>query len=158
MSGENISITGNNHSKNGKTAIKPKVDINILLNKVRAEKKKEQGINLHFALRHHVQKFPTPRACTAMSATITPESSWKDNRFPNLETVVGRMTWPTPNAWDGARGPLSREKMEEGYHQITLVSAVKHTSSDSGALNPDWVEHYLMGYPRGWTNLQTSPE
>ena len=48
MSGENISITGNNHSKNGKTAIKPKVDINILLNKVRAEKKKEKNENIIF--------------------------------------------------------------------------------------------------------------
>lgn len=93
--------------------------------------------------------------------------------------------WPTPNAWDGARGPLSKEKMEEGVHQITLVTAVKHFPTptardwkDSGpntnyqkakekhrlagftgaGLSPDWVEHYLMGYPRGWTNLQTSPE
>tara|TARA_B100002051_G_scaffold273883_1_gene313660 strand:+ start:894 stop:1091 length:198 start_codon:yes stop_codon:yes gene_type:complete len=48
MSGENISITGNNGSKNGKTAIKPKVDINILLNKVRAEKKKEKNENIIF--------------------------------------------------------------------------------------------------------------
>ena len=48
MSGENISITGNNGSKNGKTTIKPKVDINILLNKVRAEKKKEKNENIIF--------------------------------------------------------------------------------------------------------------
>ena len=50
MSGENISITGNNGSKNGKTTIKPKVDINILLNKVRAEKKKEKNENIIFLL------------------------------------------------------------------------------------------------------------
>tara|TARA_B100000287_G_C20668522_1_gene792615 strand:- start:3593 stop:3790 length:198 start_codon:yes stop_codon:yes gene_type:complete len=48
MSGENISVTGNNDSKNGKTDIKPKVDINILLNKVRAEKKKEKNENIIF--------------------------------------------------------------------------------------------------------------
>ena len=34
--------------------------------------------------------WPTPRSCSAMAATITPESAWAENRFPNLETVVGR--------------------------------------------------------------------
>ena len=48
MSGENISITGNNGSKNGKVERKSKVDINILLNKVRAEKKKEKNENIIF--------------------------------------------------------------------------------------------------------------
>jgi hypothetical protein len=28
--------------------------------KKRAKEKKKQGINLHFALRHHVQMYPTP--------------------------------------------------------------------------------------------------
>jgi hypothetical protein len=33
-----------------------------------------------------------------MAATITPENSWDQNRFPNLETIVGRNMWPTPTA------------------------------------------------------------
>ena len=45
---------------------------------------------------------PTPRSCSAMAATITPESSWKEGRFPNLETVVGR------REWDGNGGKLDR--------------------------------------------------
>jgi hypothetical protein len=31
-----------------------------------------------------------------MAANITPEAAWAKNRFPNLETVVGRQMWPTP--------------------------------------------------------------
>lgn len=31
-----------------------------------------------------------------MAATITPESANDPSRFPNLETVVGKVTWPTP--------------------------------------------------------------
>jgi hypothetical protein len=33
---------------------------------------------------------------------------------------------PTPNAWDGKRGPMSKELMETGKHQISLVTYVKH--------------------------------
>ena len=33
----------------------------------------------------------------------------------------------------------------------------KDTSKPPAMLNPDWVE-WLMGYPAGWTNLETSPE
>jgi hypothetical protein len=40
--------------------------------------------------------WPTPRNCSAMAATITPESVWNPKRFPNLETMVGRREWPTP--------------------------------------------------------------
>jgi hypothetical protein len=42
--------------------------------------------------------WPTPRNCSAMAATITPESAWNPKRFPNLETVVGQRMWPTPTA------------------------------------------------------------
>jgi hypothetical protein len=45
--------------------------------------------------------WPTPRANIAMASTITQENSWNENRFPNLETMVGRMIWPTPRAMDG---------------------------------------------------------
>ena len=52
--------------------------------------------------------WPTPRSCSAMAATITPESAWAENRFPNLETVVGRRLWPTPRA-------LEIDETYEGY-------------------------------------------
>ena len=49
--------------------------------------------------------------------------------------------WPTPNAWDGNRGALSKELAESGKHQITLVTAVKMwptpTASERSGINPN---------------------
>jgi hypothetical protein len=39
-----------------------------------------------------------------MAATITPESVWDKDRFPNLETQVGQVMWPTARATDGEKG------------------------------------------------------
>jgi len=88
------------------------------------------------------------------------------------------MTWPTPNAWDGKRGPRSEEHIATKKGQITLVTAIarwptptahnaKEFNSPSeqqrntptlaaqagGQLNPTWVE-WLMGWPIGWTDLK----
>jgi DNA (cytosine-5)-methyltransferase 1 len=96
--------------------------------------------------------WPTPRNCSAMAATITPESAHDPKRNPNLETVVGRTLWPTPAASDNRdRGNLStpavRRRMEKGK-QIGLSMMV---SEKSGRLNPAWVG-WLMGFPEGWTD------
>jgi len=53
--------------------------------------------------------WPTPRSCSAMASTITPENSWAENRFPNLETIVGRNTWPTPTAHNAKEGGYPAE-------------------------------------------------
>tara|TARA_R110000803_G_scaffold62130_1_gene122333 strand:- start:250 stop:573 length:324 start_codon:yes stop_codon:yes gene_type:complete len=62
--------------------------------------------------------------------------------------------WPTPRAseWKdvGPVGSKSHTHMDKkGY----LCAKVKDPEQPKGSLNPDWVEHYLMGYPLGWTNL-----
>ena len=40
---------------------------------------------------------PTPRTCSAMAAPVNSRGNLEGERFPNLETVIGRML-PTPSA------------------------------------------------------------
>jgi hypothetical protein len=92
--------------------------------------------------------WPTPRSCSAMASTITPENSWAENRFPNLETIVGRTTWPTPTANEDACGkPTGKMQKMLGNHPEV------RKDPDGGVLNADWVE-WLMGWPIGWTKLE----
>jgi len=63
--------------------------------------------------------------------------------------------WPTPTASDYKGTPKNRFMGSETYRS-NLTEAVRE-NQHSGHLNPDWVE-WLMGYPSGWTNPQTSPE
>jgi site-specific DNA-cytosine methylase len=74
-------------------------------------------------------------------AGISMESGQK---FPNLETVVGRRTWPTPTAHNAKETNAPSEAMR---NEPTLASRV------GGHLNPTWVE-WLMGWPLGWTDLK----
>ena len=104
--------------------------------------------------------WPTPRTCSAMAATITPESAWNAGRFPNLETMVGRRLWPTPTKSDGPKWGyhISKENAESRNargKQIMLAHAVSLETEGGGTLNPPWVE-WLMGFPIGWTDLQPS--
>ncbi len=98
--------------------------------------------------------WPTPRSCSAMAATITPESAWAPGRFPNLETVVGRSIWPTPQASDNRdRGNLSSPAIARRKAKGKQIMLSQSVSETSGALNPTWVE-WLMGFPTGHTDLQ----
>jgi DNA (cytosine-5)-methyltransferase 1 len=76
--------------------------------------------------------WPTPRNCSAMAATITPESAWNPKRFPNLETVVGRREWPTPTTQETEHPnaeltATGRRKSKDGStsHSLGLADAVQ---------------------------------
>lgn len=98
-----------------------------------------------------VRLWPTPRNCTAMAATITPESAWDAGRFPNLETMVGWSLWPTPQASDVRdRGNLSSPAIARRKAKGKQIMLSQSVSDTSGALNPTWVE-WLQGFPLGWT-------
>jgi hypothetical protein len=96
--------------------------------------------------------WPTPRSCSAMAATITPESAWQENRFPNLETVVGRRMWPTPQANEDAAG-TPNGKMQKMLGNHPDIRGTTKEEWAGGTLNPPWVE-WLMGWPVGWTDLK----
>ena len=89
-------------------------------------------------------KWPTPRSCSAMAATITPESAWNEKRNPNLETIVGQRMFPTPTAHNSKEGNYPSEQNRN------TPSLATHAG---GKLNPMWVE-WLMGWPLGWTDLK----
>jgi hypothetical protein len=90
------------------------------------------------------QTWPTPRSCSAMAATITPESAWNEKRNPNLETIVGRVQYPTPTAHNAKECASPSE-----YNRNTPTLA----THAGGKLNPMWVE-WLMGWPLGHTDLK----
>jgi len=88
----------------------------------RAKQKKEQGINLHFALRHHVQMYPTPSASCQMDVVAPPDSvkqnskGWSVTRKgtgtkfgAKLNDVVNKLQhegmYPTPTTQDSRIGP-----------------------------------------------------
>jgi hypothetical protein len=77
-----------------------------------------------------------------MQSELTPQRA-KD-RYNNLESVMARQIWPTPNKTDfkGSSKPGQRKRQ--------LTEALE--PNNPGRLNPDWVE-LLMGFPPGWTSL-----
>jgi hypothetical protein len=91
-----------------------------------------------------IQMWPTPRSCSAMAATITPESAWNEKRNPNLETIVGQRMFPTLTAHNSKEGNYPSE---QNRNTPTLATHA------GGQLNPMWVE-WLMGWPIGWTDLK----
>ena len=117
----------------------------------------------HLLDRVRQNMWPTPRANSAMSATITPESVWKENRFPNLETVVGQRLWPTPTVSDTEGGLVKNVEEKDGSFSrvnkqgvrwgVKLKDAVAHTekmwptptANEDAAGTPDGKMQKMLG-------------
>lgn len=147
--------------------------------KTSASWKAKGGVNFSLANPEIQEKWPTPRSCSAMAATITPESAWDEKRNPNLETVVGRRMWASPNARDwkdngASQGNRKSPNLGTQVHwptprtkgmcggsgswdllnkNTTKEEARQMGAGNGGKLNPTWVE-WLMGWPLGWTDLK----
>jgi hypothetical protein len=101
-----------------------------------------------------VKMYPTPTTRDWKdTGNLQNTQQRKDGRIRNdsLPRVIAQQIFPTPNAWDGKRGPQSMETLRDGNHQVNLIDAVTHDKTkpspkDSGSLNPKWVA-WLMGYP-----------
>jgi len=153
-----------NYSENGEQNFLRTPDANMNRGPHTEEKLKEryfvkkQPLNLNDQL-DMVQRgmLPTPRVCSAMSATVTSESAHDPKRFPNLETVVGKALLPTPRSsiafadMNKNRGKGNLEdKMAEA---MTSPLQTKETNIKTGLkLQPKFVE-WMMGYLLDWTNL-----
>ena len=53
----------------------------------------------------------------------------KTHHTKEIEYGSSDSLWPTPNAWDGKRGPRSQKNLIEKDHQINLITAVKDAQS-----------------------------
>lgn len=104
----------------------------------RSAQKKQQGINLQFALRHAVQKWPTPTVCGNYN-----RKGLSDRSGDGLATAVSRCATPTARDWKS--GKASDATMERNSRPLS--------EQIGGSLNPTWVE-WLMGWPLGWTDLK----
>jgi hypothetical protein len=81
------------------------------------------------------ESWPTPRSCSAMAATITPESAWNEKRNPNLETIVGQRMWATPTTRDW-KGHTITPKFPNGFNK-NLVNDVKKFPTPQASDNRD---------------------
>ena len=66
----------------------------------------------------------------------------------------------TPAASEGYRSTLKPEAFRNSLPTANLSAqmiAQEKPVSDTAALNPDWVE-WLMGFPKGWTDVSFGPE
>ena len=104
------------------------------------------------------QQSGQPRMWATPTAAIAQGSSAGN---PNREKA-GRdlrqdvRMWPTPTANEDAAGTPTG-KMQAMLDNHPDVRGTTPEEWAQGSLNPAWVE-WLMGYPSGWTNLETSQE
>ena len=90
---------------------------------------------------------------------ITEETAM--HRFRNLEVILARVTWPTPQKFEGQMDK-NLEWYEERAKTLKVqkslqVEAQRYSTPDlreqnGEHINPEWVE-MLMGFPPGWTSL-----
>ena len=133
--------------------------------KKRAKEKKKQGINLHFALRHHVQMYPTPSASNAMDVAMPTKyvkrnkTGWTVTRKgtgttfgAKLNDVVHKL-YPTPTARDYKDTNYNPITCKRKINQQSIPTVVLKDNRHGGKLNPNFVE-MLMAYPTNWTKIE----
>ncbi len=127
--------------------------------KKRAEKKKKQGINLHFALRHHVQMYPTPTA-SDIEGGAAKDVQMKDGRFFRENKKGERWGVKLRDAMEMMPTPTARDHKDMGYQPTwkpsrdkSVPRTVLKNNKPGGKLNPTFVE-MLMAYPMNWTKIE----
>jgi hypothetical protein len=94
---------------------------------------------------------PTPRSCSAMAAQITHKTA--EAKFPNLETVIARLTLPTIGANEGKVASKSRYLGSPDFRGAKMCEGLRTCEADPIYLNPQFAELTMM-WPLGWTDLK----
>jgi len=94
------------------------------------------------------ERLPTPTASDYKNQPTS--ASWKAKGAINykLSNPEIQAKWPTPNAWDGKRGPRSEENLKTKKHQINLITAVKQAEREKMLPTPnarDWKDGKTAG-------------
>ena len=106
--------------------------------------------------------WPTPNAWDGNRGPRSKENLIEKNHQINLISAVKDAEdpepvhmWPTPRARDYKDGTSIPPSVKEGRRSHNLGTKVQESTQTkaSGSLNPTWVE-WLMGYPKGWTDLK----
>lgn len=99
-----------------------------------------------------VQLLPTPRTCSAMAAPVNSAGNLECDRFPSLETVVGRMLpTPTTRDWkDGSQQAVANVPSNGLLGREIHQAAGSTPTGEPMYLNPAFVEE-MQGFPVGWT-------
>ena len=116
----------------------------------RKKKYAQGGTPLSLAVQQP-QMWATPTAAISQGTTRPPT---KGGGSRDLRQDV--KMWPTPTANEDAAGTPSG-KMQAMLGNYPDIRGTTPQQWAQGSLNPAWVE-WLMGYPPGWTNLETSQE
>ena len=94
-------------------------------------------------------QLPTPRTCSAMAALVNSRGNLKGDRFPNLETVIGRML-PTPTTNDSKNSTLPPSQIDRDGLAGAMLRNPSIQTGEATYLNPSFVEE-MMGFPIVWT-------
>jgi len=149
--------------------------------KQRQKIKKEQGINLHFKLCHHVQMYPTPTAMDHIDRKGMRPSRAATNRKSGYLSEMIKM-YPTPTTRDYKDSTISNSHQNRNSDSLPIkimkmygtpkaqdsraaltdrgkgnfgeqVHQEYNAKQVGGRLNPNFVE-FLMAYPQDWTKIE----
>lgn len=126
---------------------------NVKLENGHFYRENKKGERWGVKLRDAIEMFPTPRASAAMNEDM--EKIAKRGKYNSkLEEKIAMDMFPTPTARDWKdTGQNSNYKRMAEKSILSGVVMMKQKKV-GGKLNPEFVE-FLMGYPRGWTEIET---
>ena len=125
--------------------------------KKRAKEKKKQGINLHFALRHHVQMYPTPTSQDHSKNTVPPSIGKTRGMDLSMRVVADEIDkqvkiYPTPTASDIEGGAAKDVQMKDGrfFRENKKGERWGVKLRDAMEMMPTARDHKDMGYQPTW--------